>query len=120
VAAKSKRPCSKPGCPNLTTERFCVEHKKAESKRYDNERGTSTQRGYSYRWQKYRRHFLSKYPLCKHCETEGRVTPATDVDHIKAVSGPNDSLFWAPDNHESLCHACHSAKTMIESVRIKR
>lgn len=32
---KPKRPCSYPGCPNLTDGRFCPEHEKKEAKRYE-------------------------------------------------------------------------------------
>ena len=32
---KPKRPCSYPGCPNLTDSRFCLEHEKKENKRYE-------------------------------------------------------------------------------------
>ena len=32
---KPKRPCSYPGCPNLTDGRFCPEHEKNEAKRYE-------------------------------------------------------------------------------------
>jgi 5-methylcytosine-specific restriction enzyme A len=36
---------------------------------------------------------------------------ATDVDHVQAVSGPEDKRFWDHDNHQALCHGCHSYKT---------
>ena len=32
---KPKRPCSFPGCPNLTDGRFCEEHEKQENRRYE-------------------------------------------------------------------------------------
>ena len=32
---KPKRPCSFPGCPNLTDRRFCPEHEKLEAQRYE-------------------------------------------------------------------------------------
>ena len=32
---KPKRPCSWPGCPNLTEGRFCEEHQKEENRRYE-------------------------------------------------------------------------------------
>ena len=32
---KPKRPCSFPGCPNLTDGRFCEKHEKEENKRYE-------------------------------------------------------------------------------------
>ncbi len=52
-------------------------------------------------------------PSAEHsrCRHEGRDVPATDVDHIVPVTGPDDPRFWAPANHQSLCHDCHSAKT---------
>jgi 5-methylcytosine-specific restriction endonuclease McrA len=37
-----------------------------------------------------------------------------DLDHIHPVTGPDDPAFYDPANHQSLCHACHSAKTMSE------
>jgi 5-methylcytosine-specific restriction protein A len=52
---------------------------------------------------------LAGQPLCVQCETEGRVTLATDVDHVVAKSkGGDDSL----DNLQALCHECHSKKTV--------
>ena len=36
---KPKRPCSYPGCPNLTDGRFCPEHEKKETKRYEKSPG---------------------------------------------------------------------------------
>lgn len=44
----------------------------------------------------------------------------TDVDHIIPVDGPDDPRFWDPENHQSLCHACHSAKTMAEQNERRR
>lgn len=32
---KPKRPCSYPGCPELTDRRFCEEHAKKEAARYE-------------------------------------------------------------------------------------
>lgn len=32
---RPKRPCSYPGCPNLTDKRFCPEHEKLEAQRYE-------------------------------------------------------------------------------------
>ena len=32
---KPKRPCSYPGCPNLTDGRFCEEHESLEQRRYE-------------------------------------------------------------------------------------
>lgn len=74
---------------------------------------SSTQRGYGYKWQKYREQFLFNNPLCSYCEGTGRITAATVVDHIKPHKG-NMKLFWNPDNHQSLCASCHSSIKQAE------
>ena len=117
---RSRRPCSYPGCSQLTTERFCEVHKKQERKRHDERRGSSASRGYSFRWQRYRVGFLRANPLCVRCEAVGKLKPSTDVDHIVAVSGPDDPLFWDPSNHQALCHSCHSRKTVMEDGGLGR
>ena len=70
----------------------------------------SAQRGYGSRWQRARDAFLMRFPLCVHCEGSGRVTAATDVDHVVPHRG-DDSLFWRESNWQPLCKSCHSRKT---------
>ena len=61
-------------------------------------------------WQMLRHSVLSEQPLCESCLREDdRPVMATDVDHID-----NDPTNNARSNLQSLCHACHSAKTMAE------
>ena len=45
-------------------------------------------------------------------EQDGRIVPATDVDHIvaRADGGTDDR-----SNLQPLCHACHSRKTVREN-----
>lgn len=109
------RPCSTPGCRELTTQGKCGQHKKEESKRYDSQRGTAHQRGYGGRWVKYRRWFLARRPICecKECKESGRILPATVVDHIKPHKG-NYELFWDPNNHQAMAKRCHDKKTATE------
>lgn len=76
-------------------------------------RETASQRGYDSRWQKARIGWLRSHPLCVHCEREGLVRAATDVDHIKPHKG-DKVLFWDNSNWMSLCHSCHSRKTANE------
>jgi 5-methylcytosine-specific restriction protein A len=76
-------------------------------------RGTSAQRGYDYRWQQARAGYLAKHPLCCHCSSLGRVTVATDLDHITPHKG-DMVLFWDRANWQGLCHPCHSRKTATE------
>lgn len=112
---RPKRPCSYPGCPELTEpgQRFCNKHKKQEQKRYDQERGTAAQRGYNARWRRARKRFLAANPLCVECKKEGRLTPATVVDHIIPHKG-DMKLFWDERNWQALCKRCHDRKTAKE------
>ncbi len=76
----------------------------------------STARGYSSRWQRYRKAFLMQHPLCEcaECQAAGRVLAATDVDHVVPVRGEMDPRFWDASNHMALSHRCHSRKTARE------
>lgn len=108
---KPLRPCSKTGCMELTSERFCVEHKKDEQKRYDKQRGTAAQRGYNYRWQKYSKLFL-KSPENAFCKLQlpGCTRLAECIDHINPPEGANDPRFWNTKNHQAACIHCNSVK----------
>lgn len=66
----------------------------------------ATERGYTYRWEQYRKNYLKRHPLCVHCEDMGKVTAAYVVDHIVPHKG-NVELFWDCNNHQSLCKDCH-------------
>lgn len=71
------------------------------------------ERGYGYEWTKRREVALQRdHYLCQPCERQGRVTPATQVDHIipKAQDGTDDY-----DNLESICEPCHKRKTAQEA-----
>lgn len=112
------RPCASPGCRDfaITGQRFCAKHisaYKAERQQTDRQRGTRTERGYSNAWLKASKTFLIVHPLCAECQRMGRVTPATEVDHIIPHKG-NKKLFWDTKNWQPLCHTCHSRKTVKE------
>jgi 5-methylcytosine-specific restriction protein A len=83
----------------------CSSH---ERKR-DQERGTAHQRGYDARWRAYRKQYLAQHPLCTPCQEEGRLTPATVVDHIRAHKG-DQVLFWDPTNHRAVCAPHHDER----------
>jgi 5-methylcytosine-specific restriction protein A len=74
---------------------------------------TTTERGYGYRWQKAREAHLRQHPLCAMCETQGRVTAATVVDHKTPHRG-DQALFWNQANWQSLCATHHSSDKQIE------
>lgn len=50
--------------------------------------------------------------MCQACKREGRVTLASEVDHVKRLEdgGSNDDA-----NLESICTPCHKAKTAAEN-----
>jgi 5-methylcytosine-specific restriction protein A len=77
---------------------------------YDALRPSAPRRGYGRKWQAYAKNFLRVHPFCA-CGC-GRASEC--VDHIKAVSGPGDPLFWESSNHQALSNACHSRKTVLE------
>jgi 5-methylcytosine-specific restriction protein A len=79
-------------------------------KRSDDRRAGSTARGYDYRWQQARERFLMRHPLCVMCEAQGRVTAASEVDHITPHRG-DETLFWDQLNWQPLCKSHHSSKT---------
>lgn len=105
------RPCRHYGCPELTNDKsgYCEEHRR-DNGDYDRYRGSPTERGYNYRWEKARVRFLKEHPLCVDCLKEGIYTPATQVDHIIPHRG-DPLLFWDEENWQPLCAHHHSKKT---------
>ena len=55
-----------------------------------------------------RAHVLSQSPLCVKCESKGRITAATEVDHVIPLHQGGTDDF---DNLQALCHDCHAEKT---------
>lgn len=103
-----KRPCRYPGCPNLCDSGvYCNQHKQFST---DQLRGSAYERGYDARWRSARKSFLERYPLCAECMRNGKLTPATVVDHIKPHRG-DQRLFWDMSNWQPLCKGCHDKKT---------
>ena len=91
----------------------CEAHKQQTRRQEDQRRGSAASRGYGHRWRQAREGYLRAHPLCVECERQGRLTPATDVDHIKPHKGDR-TLFWQSSNWQSLCATCHSTKTARE------
>ncbi|WP_407312085.1 HNH endonuclease [Desulfosporosinus sp. SB140] len=113
---KPRRPCSFPGCPELTSGQYCNEHQKQITKAYDLRRGSAAQRGYDARWTKARKRYLKEHPLCVECLKASKLTPANVVDHIIPHRG-DKSLFWNESNWQSLCSHHHNSKTAKEDGR---
>lgn len=92
---------------------MCPDHRRQVRQALDAQRGTSASRGYGSRWRAYRLAYLRSHPLCAQCEREGRLSPATVVDHIVPHRGDR-ALFWQHDNHQPLCKPCHDRKTATD------
>lgn len=113
---KPAKPCSYPGCPELTRGRYCEKHQKEIDKSYN-----KNCRPYSYlynssRWRNLRKQFLLKHPLCVECKRHGAVTAATVVDHKVPHQG-DERLFWDESNWQALCKHHHDKKTAREDGR---
>jgi len=90
--------------------------------KYEQNRGTSSARGYTREWAIYSRAWLARHPICgmrqdgglhiehSHCARLGLRTKATCTDHIRAIKA--GGARFDPANHQSLCHACNSRKAI--------
>jgi 5-methylcytosine-specific restriction endonuclease McrA len=54
---------------------------------------------------------LSANPLCVMCQAKGRVTIATEVDHIIALTNGGTEDPHDDSNRQGLCAPCHIEKT---------
>jgi len=115
---KPKHPCAVRSCPNLTHERYCEAHRKAEAKRYNAfDRDPGTAKRYGQNWKRLRAAFLAANPLCELCKADGRLVPADLVHHKRKLTegGTND---WP--NLQALCQSCHSRIHMTELNRLDK
>ncbi len=69
---------------------------------------------YGRRWRRLRQQYLADHPLCVFCTNEGRVSTATELDHIQKHEG-NPELFYDVENLQGLCaHHHRSTKAQME------
>ncbi|MAW99535.1 MAG: HNH endonuclease [Sphingomonas sp.] len=78
-----------------------------------NDKRKTAERGYGGKWQRERRVFLDENPLCERCEREGRIEPATVVNHRQPHRG-NQRLFWDRKNWEPSCKRHHDSDIQRE------
>lgn len=108
VPRKPKKPCAYSGCPNLTDDKYCDEHKhlglqdNIDYNRY--RRDPDSNKRYGRAWKRIRDRYVSTHPLCERCKAEGRLTPVEEVHHIIPL---NQGGSNKEDNLMSLCHNCH-------------
>ena len=112
---RPKRPCSFPGCPALTDDRYCEKHQSVINAQYNHyQRDPQTKRRYGSGWQRIRARQLAAHPLCEVCRRKERITPAREVHHIMPLTSGGTH---EPANLMSLCKPCHSRITLAESRR---
>src|SRR5690606_33215941 len=117
MPSKPRKPCNHPGCRNLTTERYCEEHRhlQAEQERerhryYDTHQRDKRAAAFykSVAWRRLREQALHKtHGLCAHCLEKKRIVPADMVHHQKPVKS-HWELRLRLDNLIPLCNSCHS------------
>lgn len=103
---KPKRPCSHPGCPNLTDGRFCEEHEKLANQNYEKYgRNKNSKRRYGRAWKRIRDKYVSQHPFCEACYEKGILVETEEVHHKKPLS---EGGTHERDNLIALCKSCHS------------
>lgn len=120
----ARKPCRFPGCGALVeyNELYCAAHKQQEStqkaevnRKYDDNRPERHRFYRSAEWNKARRRFLARHPLCELCLRENRIVPAVVVDHIKEIA--DGGALLDERNFQALCSTCHNRKTAEERRR---
>lgn len=108
------RNCCVPGCTlnAIAGKGRCVNHIRKMQTEYREKTNAMYKTG---RWGEKRRKHLDREPLCRICAQQGKMTPATEVDHIIPHKG-DWKLFYDDSNLQSLCHKCHSRKTALENA----
>ncbi len=103
---KPKKPCSYPGCPNLTDGRYCPEHKRKVNSDYEKYgRDKTAKSRYGRAWKRIRDKYASEHPFCELCLQRGVAVPTEQIHHVMPLSegGTHDR-----NNLIALCKSCHS------------
>lgn len=83
MPVKPATPCSHPGCPALSHQRFCPEHQRESDRVYERyQRAPAIAKRYGRRWRKIRATYIAQHPLCEDYLAEGRHTPVAEVHRV--------------------------------------
>jgi 5-methylcytosine-specific restriction protein A len=115
MPGRPARPCSYPGCRKLTFDGTgrCDDHRQSS---WGSGLSEPPKRIRGRKLQALRTALFQKQPLCVACLAADppRVRTATIRDHrIPLAEGGADS----DENSQSLCGACHDAKSAVEAMR---
>lgn len=103
---KPKRPCRYPGCPNLTEERYCPQHRHEINSNYEKYgRDKAAKKRYGRAWKRIRDKYAAEHPFCELCFERGIIVLTEEIHHKKPLSegGTHDR-----SNLIALCKSCHS------------
>lgn len=104
---RPKSPCVVHDCPRFATQRSrCPEHYRQWEQQRAKQRGSSTQRGYGYRWQQTSKRAIAQAPYCVDCGTEGTSDNPLTGDHLT----PRSKGGTAEDGVVVRCRRCNSKK----------
>lgn len=70
------------------------------------------------RWTRLSRVYRAAHPLCAECQRQGRITPATCVDHITPWPICQDN-FFDEANLQALCDKCNHDKGQRDKAVIE-
>lgn len=112
---KPATPCSYPGCPRLTHNRYCAEHAKIAERNYRKyERDPQIDKRYGREWRRIRARYVTEHPLCEQRQKDGRLTPTQEVHHILPLSKGGTHDF---ENLMALCKPCNSRISALDGDR---
>lgn len=106
------RPCTYPGCGALVRDGSgrCTRHPKPSWAK----KPTASKRTRGRALQRLRAELFERQPLCADCRRNGRVTLATERDHIVPLEEGGEDV---ESNVQGLCASCHDAKSKAERAR---
>lgn len=114
MPGRPARPCTKPGCQSLSRDGSgrCSDHpKEAWGKKPD-----APKRITGRKLQEMREALFQEQPLCVLCNKAGRITPATERDHIIPLTEGGQDV---DSNVQGLCKDCHESKSKAERLRAR-
>lgn len=108
-------------CQSTAREKPCEHCGQPKQRTSDRHRGTSTERGYGWKWRQWRESIIRRMRQTRewdgNCDMCGKIIlRSIHCDHIEPVTGPKDTRFYDRTNIQFLHAACHSMKT-IEDKR---
>ena len=108
-------PCRMPGCGALRErgQMYCDKHPQSGWEARPSASRRAGRTGSTRRWRELREKVLKRsLYLCAPCGAEGKLTPATEVDHIVPLG--QGGAEYDISNLQPICKQCHRDKTKRE------